>query len=127
MPAIRGLVLWAAVVLFLLRYATAHAADPAYARVSFQGRLADTNGHSVADGAYDMAFKFYNAPVAGTLLLTDRHSAGLTGGLYSVLLGGGQIVAGTESNLWNVFLRHPEVYLGVSINTEPEMSPRWLL
>jgi hypothetical protein len=32
-----------------------------------------------------------------------------------------------ETNLWNVFLRHPEVYLGVTVNAEPEMSPRLLL
>ena len=79
-----------------------------------------------------MIFKFYDAATAGALLLTDRHVAGndsvaVSAGLYSVLLGGGEIVAGVESNLWNVFLNHPEVYLGVSIGAEPEMTPRLLL
>jgi len=107
-------------------------ADPTYARVSFQGKLSNTNGNVVPDGSYDMVFKFYNAATAGTLLLTDRHVAGsdpvaVSAGLYSVLLGGGQNAAGVETNLWSVFLNHPEVYLGVSIGAEPEMTPRLLL
>lgn len=107
-------------------------ADPEYARVSFQGKLANTNGAAVADGGCDMVFNFHDAASGGTLLLSDRHVAPdravlVSGGLYSVLLGGGDIVAGAESNLWNVFLNHPAVYLGVSVNSEPEMTPRLLL
>src|SRR5688572_23660865 len=85
-------------------------ADPPYARVSFQGKLFNTNGISAPDGGYDMVFKFYNASSNATLLLTDRHTANnsvlVSGGLYSVLLGGGEIVTGAESNLWSVFLKH---------------------
>ena len=107
-------------------------ADPPYARVNFQGKLLNTNGIPAPDGGYDMVFKFYNAPSNATLLLADRHVAGgepvlVSGGLYSVLLGGGEIMAGAESNLWSVFLKHPEVYLGVSVGAEPEMTPRLLL
>jgi hypothetical protein len=122
MPATR----WIALAL-LLCCAAARGADPSYARVNFQGRLSDPTGNPVTNGAYDMMFKFYDGPAAGTLLLADRHAAGVTGALYSVLLGGGQILAGAESNLWNVFLKHPEVYLGVSVNAESEMTPRLLL
>jgi len=79
-----------------------------------------------------MLFRFYDAATNGTLLLTDRHFAPanpvtVSAGLYSVLLGSGEIVAGSESNLWNVFLRHPQVYLGVSVASEAEMMPRLLL
>jgi hypothetical protein len=86
----------------------------------------------VLDGSYDLVFKFYDAPSAGALLLTDRHAApndpvSVSAALFSVLLGNGQIVAGVETDLWNVFLRHPEVYLGVTVNAEPEMIPRLLL
>jgi hypothetical protein len=119
-------------ILASLLFCRAAYSDPPYARVNFQGKLTNTNGTPVPEGSYDMVFKFYNAVSAGTLLLTDRHVAGdnpvsVSGGLYSVLLGGGQLVAGVESNLWNVFLNHPEVYLGVSVNAEPEMTPRLLL
>jgi hypothetical protein len=97
--------------------------------VTFQGRLTTTNGAPVPDGTYDIVFKFYDAPSAGTLLLTDRHVAGnspvpVSAGLFSVLLGGGQVVPGTETNLWDVFLRHPGVYLAIAVNADSEMVPR---
>ena len=107
------------------------AAEQAYELVSFQGRLSNTGGVTL-NGSYDMHFRFYDAAADGTLLLADRHFApanpvSVSAGLYSVLLGGGEIVAGSESNLWNVFLRHPQVYLGISVASESEMTPRLLL
>jgi hypothetical protein len=107
------------------------AAPPPYQLVSFQGRLSNA-GTTAPNGSYDMLFKFYDAATNGTLLLTDRHLAPanpvtVSSGLYSVFLGGGEIVAGSESNLWNVFLRHPQVYLGISVASEGEMTPRLLL
>jgi hypothetical protein len=107
------------------------AAEPAYELVSFQGRLSTTGGVT-PNGSYDMLFKFYDAATDGTLLFIDRHFAPanpvtVSSGLYSVLLGGGEIIAGSESNLWNVFLKHPQVYLGISIASEAEMTPRLLL
>jgi hypothetical protein len=103
-------------------------AGPDDARVSFQGRLANPMGVPVPDGWYDMVFRFYDAPAAGTLLLTDRHVAGgspvtTSGGLYTVLLGGGDIVAGSETNLWQMFVNHPQVYVGVSVGSAPELTP----
>lgn len=107
-------------------------ADFAYERVSFQGRLNNGSGAPASDGLYDMVFKFYDARTNGLLLLTDRHVSGgtpvtVSGGLYTVLLGDGEIVPGTETNLWRVFLNHPEVYVGISVAGEPEMLPRILL
>jgi hypothetical protein len=108
------------------------AAEPEYARVSFQGRLTNPSGATVPDGAYDMLFKFYNAATNGTLLLTDRqfgptNAVAVSRGLYTALLGGGEIIAGSESNLWSVFLNHPQVYLGVSVASDAELAPRLLL
>ncbi len=61
--------------------------------------------------------------------MTDRHVAGnnpvsVSAGLYSVLLGGGQIIPAAETNLWSVFLRHPDVYFGIAVNADSEMIPR---
>lgn len=126
---VRGILFVMLSCLFLF---PAAAAEPEYARVSFQGRLTGTAGAAVPDGSYDMRFKFYDAATNGTLLLTDQHvgptnAVAVSGGLYAVLLGGGEIVAGGESNLWSVFLNHSQVYLGISIGAEPEMTPRLLL
>src|SRR5262245_20105740 len=93
------------------------AAEPEYARVSFQGRVTGAGGVPLPNGSYDMSFRFYDA--GATLLLTDEHAAEnavtVAAGLYTVLLGGGKITAGSESNLWSVFLNHPQVFVGISI------------
>jgi len=121
----------AVAVLSCLLLCRSEAVEPEYARVSFQGRLSMT-GAPPPDGSYDMVFNFYDAVTEGTLLFTDRHlgptnPVALSSGLFSVLLGGGETVAGSESNLWSVFLNHPQVYLGISVASEPEMTPRRLL
>jgi hypothetical protein len=118
-------------MLCCLHACQSNAVEPEYARVSFQGRLSGAGG-AAPNGSYDMVFKFYDAATNGTLLLADRHLAptngvDVSGGLYTVLLGGGEIVAGSESNLWNVFLNHQQVYLGISVASETEMTPRLLL
>ena len=120
------------ILLCLLAFCANLQADLDYARVSFQGRLNNAAGAPAANGPYDMVFKFYDATTNGVLLLTDRHiSSGtpvtVSGGIYTVLLGDGEIVPGTETNLWNVFLNHPQVYIGISVAAEPEMTPRMLL
>jgi len=118
---------WTLLLLCCLLLQRLGAAEPEY--VSFQGRLANPDGVAVPDGAYDMIFKFYNAATNGTLLVTDRHlgpanAVALSRGLYTVRLGGGEMIAGSESNLWSVFLNHPEVYVGMCVGSEPELSPR---
>src|SRR5688572_7871741 len=116
----------------LIAFCATAQVDPGYERVSFQGRLNNASGVPAPNGTYDMVFKFYDARTNGALLLTDRHISGggpvtVSGGLYTVLLGDGEIIAGTESNLWSVFLNHPEVYIGISAAGEAEMTPRILL
>jgi hypothetical protein len=118
-------------VLCCLLLCRSAAVEPEYARVSFQGRLSLSSA-PLPDGSYDMVFNFYDAATSGTLLFTDRHirptnPVALSSGVFSVLLGGGEIVAGGESNLWSVFLNHHQVYLGISVASEPEMTPRFLL
>jgi hypothetical protein len=108
------------------------AAEPEYARVSFQGRLTSADGVAAPNGSYDMVFNFYDVATGGSPLLTDRHAGSantvpVSGGLYTVLLGGGEIITGSESTLWSVFLNHQQVYVGISVAAEPEMSPRLLL
>jgi hypothetical protein len=108
------------------------AAEPEYARVHFQGRLASRTGAPVANGVYEMLFKFYDNATNGTWLLADRHlgpsnAVVVADGLYGVLLGGGEIIPGATSNLWRVFLDHPQVYLGVTVLPDEEMTPRLLL
>jgi len=43
-------------------------------RLSYQGRLTNSNGVPVADGNYDITFKIYDALSGGTLLWTEIHN-----------------------------------------------------
>lgn len=65
-------------------------ADPARV-MNYQGRITDSNGVPVADGAYDITFKIYDALSGGTLLWTEAHTGAsqvtITDGLFSATLG----------------------------------------
>ncbi len=121
------------IILGILLLAIPASARPLYAYISFQGKLTTPAGTPVPDGSYDMTFRFYDAYTAGNLLLTDQHTSAdgnavsVSSGLYSAMLGGGTVSAGTEPSLFDTFKNHPEVYLGVSVGTDPEMTPRMLM
>ena len=73
----------------------------------------------------NFTFAFYSAPTAGTLYLTvSQSNVQVTKGNYNVLIGSGTVTPGTEKTLAAVFQKHAEVWMGVKINTDPEMTPR---
>ncbi len=91
--------------------------------LTYQGTLADSAGTPLT-GNFAMAFRFFDAGVGGTLLLTDTHAAvGATEGLYTVLLGSGTITAGAEAALSGVFRNRAAVFLEVEISGQT-LSPR---
>ena len=56
--------------------------------ISYQGKVMDSGGSSVADGMYTMQFKLYDHVTAGTELWTSGAvNVQVTGGIFSVLLG----------------------------------------
>jgi formylglycine-generating enzyme required for sulfatase activity len=48
----------------------------------------------------------------------------VTGGLYNLLIGSGTITPGTESSLAAVFQKHADVWMGVKVDADAEMTPR---
>jgi hypothetical protein len=97
------------------------AASPAPASVpslvNFQGILKDGSGNPVADGAYIATFNIYDLPVGGTLLWSEGQGINTTGGLFAVLLG-------STTPIPDSVFRGTSVYLGISVNGDPEMTPR---
>ena len=96
--------------------------------VNFEGVLRDASGVPET-GTKDMEFLFYDTnggascpAVGGTLLLMDKHLAAggvtITDGLFNVELGGGEIAAGSESSLSEVFRDNAAVYVEVKVNAE---------
>src|SRR5262249_41467526 len=97
------------------------AAAPAWAGVvppqlTQQGRLFHADGTTVT-GAVTMIFKAYSASTGGTALWSETQTVTLDDGYFSV-----QLSSNTQfpSTLWDGSVR----YIGVSINSDPEMTPR---
>jgi len=97
--------------------------------LNYQGVLRDSAGAPIT-GDRDMVFRFYSdmgsgcPAVGGALLLEDYHLAsssgavGVSGGLFSVLIGGGDVVPVNAFDLYTVFRSYPTVALEVEIDGE---------
>ena len=128
MPAKYKILIWVGVIFGLLSFVrpqlqSALAAITVSSRViPYQGRLTDSSGNNVADGTYAMTFKIYTVSTGGSASFTETFSAGnsvtVTSGLFSVLLGS------LSANGVNLDFANPPYYLGITIASNSEMSPR---
>ena len=102
-------------------------ATPALAQVpltmSYQGVLTDPSGAVVADGTYDLTFRLYTVASGGTAVWTESH----TGANHvQVTHGGFGVLLGSLSSLGAVTF-NGELWLGIAVGTDPELSPRTAL
>jgi hypothetical protein len=81
-----------------------------------QGRLTDTSGNPVT-GTVAIRFAIYAQPSGGSPLWTETQNATLDAGYFSVELGE---VNALPSSVFDGTTR----YLGVTVNSDPEMTPR---
>ncbi|MSP12524.1 MAG: hypothetical protein EXR62_06155 [Chloroflexi bacterium] len=84
----------------------------------YQGRLLDpATGNPKPDGSYTMLFGLYGVASGGAVLWTETQSVAVNNGLFSVLLGGTTALNQTHfdgRSLW----------LGVTVGSDPEATPR---
>ena len=82
-------------------------------RIPIQGRLTDAAGNPL-DGVYSIQFSLYDLSSGGTALCSDTNSVTVDNGLfYSEIFGDcSGVPDGTQ------------LYLGVTVGTDPEMTPR---
>jgi microcystin-dependent protein len=89
--------------------------------ISYQGRLADAAGNPLT-GVYNMEFRVYNHPTAGTALWTEFWTGGnsvqVSDGLFNVMLGS------INPALVSAIQGQEELYLGITVDTDTEMMPR---
>jgi len=83
--------------------------------MNYQGRLNDDSGNPVADDSYDVTFRIYQSSAA---LWTETHSVFTTDGFFSVELGSN----GSPLPSW-IFGLDP-LWLGITVGTDPEITPR---
>lgn len=94
------------------------AAPAWYEQLNYQGQLTDSAGSPVADGSYSITFGIYDASSGGTLIWTEtQNPVTVNRGLFNVILGSVNPIALGSYGTGNL-------YLGINVNSNGEMSPR---
>ena len=87
--------------------------------ISYQGKVTDNAGVPIA-GPVNLTVRLSTAPVLGILLFTESHdSVPLSGGVFSISIG-----ANTAGGVPDAALDSAEIWLSVSVNGAPELTPR---
>jgi len=85
--------------------------------VNYQGYLTDSVGKAVPDGNYNISFAIYDDPTEGNVLWGESQTVTVTNGIYNVILG-------QPGNKLYPHHFDGDRYLGVSVDTDDEMTPR---
>ena len=103
----------------LLLFTTVPAASLATVpqQINYQGYLADSSGNPVSDGNYTMSFDIYDVSTGGVPLWSESQTVTVKDGVYNVILG-------QPGNLLILDIFDGDRYLGVTIGTDAEMTPR---
>jgi len=109
-----------------------YAASGINTQINYQARLMDSSEFPVADGTYSVKFSLYDAPTGGTRLWTATGTTAtptaldisVSNGLFTVLLGDESTTGGSQNSLGSVNWDTDNVYLGVTIGADTEMTPR---
>lgn len=89
--------------------------------VNYQGRLTTSGGTPVADGNYQITFQIYTALSGGTSLWNSgAQTVAVGNGLFNVKLGASPMTALPD----NLFSADTARYLGITVASDPEISPR---
>jgi len=88
--------------------------------INTQGVLRDNNGYAVVDGDYNLTFKIYDAVDNGNEMWSGSYNTvSVVNGVFNVTLGEGtgiSPITNLESN--------GSYWLGISVSTDAEMTPR---
>lgn len=97
--------------------ASAHADVPRL--ISYQGKLTDASDNPI-NGTVDLDVRFSNAPVLGLLLWSELHNdVPVDNGLFTIVIG-----SQTPGGVPNSALDTSTPYFSVSVNGQPEVTPR---
>jgi hypothetical protein len=88
--------------------------------INYQGRLTTSTGDPVPDGSYGVIFTIYDSAVGGDSKWTETRSVNTDSGYFAVILGSINPIKDTVFN-------SPTRYLGIKVESDPEMTPRNML
>ena len=80
--------------------------------INYQGRLTDSAGEPLS-GTYSMTFRLYEVASGGTALSTDTHIVIVTDGLFN-----------TNIDFDQSYFDGRELWLGIAVGADAEMTPR---
>jgi hypothetical protein len=105
------LVIFAVVALMSLTAGIVMAA-PSTQSIAYQGKLTDAAGNPLT-GSYPVTFSLYEESLGGTALATDTHAVQATNGLFT-----------TQITVDPSFFDGRGLWLGITVGSDPEMTPR---
>ena len=85
--------------------------------ITYQGVLSDSNGATVNDGPYSAVFSLYTTETGGSAVWEESHEVIVQDGLFSVELG-------KQKDLATALEKGPELFLGITIGSGRELTPR---
>ena len=86
--------------------------------INYQGTLKSSSQTAVLDTTYTFTFKLYTQSTGGSAVWTEIQSLTTQQGAFSAQLGS---VTPFSSTL---FSSNPTLYLGITVNSDSEMTPR---
>ena len=103
------------VVILLALISTSSAAVPQL--INYQGVLTDSLGNNVND-TVDITYTIYDAPSSGSTVWTETQT--------SIVVNDGQfnVFLGSVTQLIDTVFNDTVRYLGIQVNSDPEISPR---
>ncbi len=114
----KALVLAAAILCLIAASALAIVVPSVPRMIPYQGRLTDAGGNPLT-GAYLVRFQIYNAPAAGiTLWDNGFRKINVAAGLFTYNLGDSTVLP------YSIFTSDTNVWLGITVGADPEISPR---
>ena len=105
--------------LLVLTFSTATLVAQDSLFMNYQGRLTDSDGNPAADGDYSITFQIYDDG-STVLWSSGRQTVPVVNGLFNYLLGSAVSIPKS------IFNNSP-LYLGIAVDSDPEMTPRTLL
>jgi hypothetical protein len=85
-------------------------------QIAQQGRLLDSGGAPI-EGAHSVEFTLYDAASGGAEVWSETANVNFTGGYYAWLLGSTTPIDSADLDI-------SELYLGIALDSAPELSPR---
>lgn len=111
------------IIIFSIHTPISYATTGINAQIPFYGSLRDSEGEPIS-GTVDMVFRIYDAPTDGNVLWVGTYTqnnstpVSVIDGLFQVMLGSG------SGNEFQINFNDDSYYLGITIGTDPEMTPR---